>query len=111
MVVLFSYSGETQEMLDTLKAARHAGATVVSVTRYGPNRLSRAADYALFVASPETQFRIAAMSSRIAMMHLVDLLFSAYTAQAYDVAKPHLDNALLAVREMRGIRKGATKHE
>ncbi|MCL1796621.1 MAG: MurR/RpiR family transcriptional regulator [Clostridia bacterium] len=107
--VLFSYTGETQETLDALKAARRAGAATLSVTRYGGNRLSRAADIALFVAAPEKQVRIAAMSSRIAMMHLVDLLFSAYTAMAYDTAKPYLDKTLLAVLDRRGTRERSLK--
>ncbi len=109
VAVLFSYSGETSDMLDTLKAVRRAQALAVSVTRYGNNRLSRAADKALFVASPEGQVRISAMSSRIAMMHWVDLLFAAYTAQSYAQSKPLLDKTLLAGREKRSSQRDRSR--
>ena len=38
--VFFSYSGETEDMLDTLAVAKRGGAVTISVTRYGVNRLS-----------------------------------------------------------------------
>ncbi len=109
VAVLFSYSGETTDTLDTLLAVRETGAMAVSVTRYGNNRLARAADCPLYVASPEKQVRIGAMSSRMAMMHMVDLLFSAYTAQSFDITKPLLDKTLLAVHEKRDLQRGRSK--
>ncbi len=89
--VLFSYTGETGDTLDTLKAIRRSGATAVSVTRMGQNRLSSLADLALYVATSETLVRSAAMSSRMSMMHLVDIIFSAVVARSYEQYKPCLD--------------------
>jgi DNA-binding MurR/RpiR family transcriptional regulator len=40
--------------------------------------------------------RTGATSSRIAMLHIVDLLFSAVIAKEYDQAKTVLDRSLLA---------------
>ena len=111
VAVLFSYSGETLDILDTLKAVRKSGALAVSVTRYGPNRLSQAVDKPLYVASPENQVRIGAMSSRIAMMHMVDLLFSVLTARTYDHSKPYLDKTLLAGREKRESQRSRSKRK
>ena len=45
--------------------------------------------------------RSAAMTSRIAMMHVVDILYSAVAAQGYDRYKPFLDKTHLAGREKR----------
>ncbi|MDD3212236.1 MAG: MurR/RpiR family transcriptional regulator, partial [Eubacteriales bacterium] len=84
VAVLFSYSGETTDILDTLHEVQKTGATTISVSRYGSTRLSRAADIPLFVASTETIIRSAAMSSRIAMMHVVDLLFTGVATEAFD---------------------------
>ena len=88
-------------LLDTLSVAKKGGATTISVTRYGANRLSREADISLFVASSEMLVRSAAMTSRIAMMHVVDILYSAVAAQGYDRYKPFLDKTHLAGREKR----------
>lgn len=103
VAVLFSYSGETGDTLDTLEAIKRSGATAVSLTRMGHNRLSRQADIALFVASSETLVRSAAMSSRISMMHLVDLLFSAVAARGYEQYKPFLDRTHLEGKAKRRV--------
>lgn len=97
--VLFSYSGETSDILDTLAAAKRSEATTISVTRPGGNRLSRAADIALYVASCETLIRSSATASRICMMHLTDLLFSAVAARGYDQYKHCLERTHLEGRE------------
>lgn len=93
--VIFSYSGETRDALDTLAAVKRAGATAISVTRLGVSPLSRGADLSLHVASSENLVRSAAMSSRIAMMHLMDLLFSAVAVRGYQRYKPALDKTHL----------------
>jgi DNA-binding MurR/RpiR family transcriptional regulator len=96
VAVFFSYSGETSDTLDTLRVARQGGATVISVTKYAPNPLSERCDIHLNVASSEVAVRTGATSSRIAMLHIVDLLFSAVIAKEYDQAKTVLDRSLLA---------------
>lgn len=89
--VLFSYTGETADTLDTLKAIRRSGATTISITGLGQNRLSNLSDITLFIASSETLVRSAAMSSRMSMMHLVDIIFSAVAARGYEQYKLSLD--------------------
>ncbi len=96
--ILFSYSGETGDILDTMAAVQRAGAFMVSVTCVGKNRLSRQADISLYVAASEMLVRSAAMSSRISMMHLIDILFSAVAARGYEQYKPFLDRTHLEGR-------------
>lgn len=95
VAVLFSYSGETEDTLDTLAAARRSGAKVLSVTRFGQSRIAQGADIALFVPSGEMLVRSAAMSSRISMMHLIDLLFSAVATRGYEEYKASLERTHL----------------
>ncbi len=109
VAVFFSYSGETLDTLDTMQIARDAGATIISVTRYGSNRLSRAADIPLYVASSEMLVRSSAMSSRIAMMHVVDILFTGAATQAFDTYKPFLDKTHLAGRQKRRLQRERRK--
>ena len=98
VAVLFSYSGETRDILDTLEVIRKTGAAILTVTRVGKNRLNRYADIALYVAASEMLVRSAAMSSRISMMHLIDIIFSAVAARGYERYKPMLDRTHLAGR-------------
>lgn len=101
VAIFFSYSGETQDVLDTLFEARKTGATLVGVMRCGHSRLSRQVDIPLYVAATETLIRSAAMTSRIAMMHVVDLIYSAVVAQGYDRYKTYLDRTHIAGRDKR----------
>lgn len=107
--VLFSYSGETSDTLDTLASVRRSGALVVSITRLGKTSLSDRADIPLYVASSEVLMRTAAMSSRICMMHLIDIIFSAVAARGYEGYKPCLDRTHLegnAKRRIHNSNKG-----
>ncbi len=96
VAVFFSYSGETTDTLDTMQVAKQGGATVISVTKYAPNTLSERCDIKLHVASSEVAVRTGATSSRIAMLHIVDLLFSAVISLEYEDAKTVLDRSLVA---------------
>lgn len=96
VAVFFSYSGQTSDTLATLQVAKEGGATAISVTKYAPNSLSERCDIQLHVACSEVAVRTGATSSRIAMLHIVDLLFSAVVAQEYEQAKTVLDRSLWA---------------
>jgi len=96
VAVFFSYSGETSDTLATLQVAKQGGAATVSVTKYAPNSLSERCDIQLHVACSEVAVRTGATSSRIAMLHIVDLLFSAVISLEYGEAKTVLDRSLLA---------------
>lgn len=107
--VLFSYSGETTDTLDTLHEIQKTGATTLSVTRYGNSRLSRLTDIQLYIATTEMLVRSAAMSSRMAMMHVVDLLFTGAATKAYAQYKPMLDMTHLAGKEKRAAQRERRK--
>ena len=96
VAVFFSYSGQTADTLATLQVAKQGGATAISVTKYAPNPLSERCDIQLHVACPEVPVRTGATSSRIAMLHMVDLLFSAVISQEYEEARTVLDRSLWA---------------
>lgn len=75
VAVAISWSGETKDVVEAAKMAKSQGATVISITQYGKNRLSQCADIAFQLTSPETSIRIGAMGSRIAQLILIDILF------------------------------------
>ncbi|WAA66953.1 MurR/RpiR family transcriptional regulator [Microbacterium oxydans] len=75
VAIAFSHGGETTETLRALEVARDAGALAVAVTSVAESSLALAADIVLLTQARESPFRMAAMSSRIAQLALVDVLF------------------------------------
>ncbi len=75
VVVAFSHGGETVEVLRAVEIARDAGALTVAVTSAADSTLALACDVVLRTHANESPFRMAAMSSRIAQLVLVDILF------------------------------------
>ncbi len=75
VAIAFSHGGETAETLRALEVARDAGALAVAVTSAPDSPLALAADVVLLTHAHESPFRMAAMSSRIAQLALVDVLF------------------------------------
>jgi DNA-binding MurR/RpiR family transcriptional regulator len=75
VVVAISHGGETQEVVRGVEVARDAGALTVAITSVSDSALALAADVVLLTYAQESPFRMAAMSSRIAQLALVDILF------------------------------------
>jgi len=89
--VFVSNSGETPELLDALDLAKANGAKIIAISRYSKSTLVRAADVFLRISTPELTFRSAAMGSRIAMLNIIDILFTSVASETYDETKKYLD--------------------
>lgn len=77
VAVGISYSGDTQEIVDSLQTARAAGATTIAITNYSHSAVAEIADQVLLIASQEHILRSGAISSRIAQLSVIDTLFIA----------------------------------
>lgn len=75
VVIAVSHGGETAETVCAFEVARDAGALAVAITSVNDSTLALAADVVLLTHASESPFRMAAMSSRIAQLALVDILF------------------------------------
>ncbi|WP_462410685.1 MurR/RpiR family transcriptional regulator [Neobacillus sp. Marseille-QA0830] len=97
VVVGISFSGKTFEVAKILELANKKGAHTISLTKYGSSLVSDQADIKLYTsATREPTFRSGATSSRIAQLHVIDILFMCVASQAYEETVKHLD----ATREM-----------
>ena len=89
IAIFFSNSGKTTEILELATVARERKACVVAVTKDGTNPLAELPDFVPPTPSPELEPRSGAMSSRMAAMLVVDMLFTTLCNKNYDtVAKP-----------------------
>src|SRR5690606_23522658 len=96
-----SYSGETTETLDALSCAKAQGATTISITKYGANSLARRADIPLYASSLEEGMRRGDMASRIAQLHVIDILFTGLVSSTFDTYVPRLEETYVNVRKYR----------
>lgn len=70
-----SYSGETKEVAVAMEKAKKQGAKTISVTKFNNNTVSKTVDYPLYIPSEEEDLRIGAMTSRLATLAVIDLLY------------------------------------
>lgn len=91
VAVLFSYSGETRDTLETADVVKSTGATLITVTKFGKSSLSEMADIRLFTSSSESMIRSGPMGSRIGQLTMVDIFYTAVSSRLYEQIRPYLD--------------------
>lgn len=96
-----SYSGETPETIDALRCAKDSGAVTISLTQYGSNTLASMADISLFSSSLEEGMRRGDMASRIAQLHVVDILFTGMVSTGFEDFIPRLEGSYQNVQAYR----------
>jgi DNA-binding MurR/RpiR family transcriptional regulator len=93
-----SYSGETPETIQSLRCASEQGAVTISITRFGTNPLSSLAKVRLFTSSAEAGMRRGDMASRMAALHMVDILFTGLVSEHFHEYVPRLERSFQTVQ-------------
>lgn len=101
VAIALSWSGETREVLEAANLAKRNGAFLVAITRYGRVSLAQYADVHFGLSAPEMAIRSGAMSSRIAQMTMIDILFSCVVSRHYQETMPHLERTRRVVHAVR----------
>lgn len=101
-----SYGGETPETIDALRCAKDSGALTISLTQYGSNTLASLADISLFSSSLEEGMRRGDMASRIAQLHVIDILFTGMVSMEFEHFIPKLESSYQNVQLYRKQREG-----
>lgn len=92
VAILISYSGETKESIDIVDICKQKGTPTIAITRLKNSALSKECDYVLYVSATEPLFRKGAMSSRIAQLNIIDILFTGLINREYDDSIKQLIN-------------------
>lgn len=100
-VVLFSHTGTSRDLCDIAEIVRPEGATVISVTNHGTSPLTERADISLYTSSRETRYREESVSSRIAAMTIVDMLYVVIAMQSPEEQAAHRDKIRQAILRKR----------
>ena len=84
LAIIFSYSGQTIEMIECVKELKQNGTAVIAVTRLASSPIEKLADYVLNIAAIEPVFRSGAASSRLAQLDVFDILYESYISRHYE---------------------------
>lgn len=98
MVIAFSHSGSTRDVVDAVAVAKKAGAWVVGVTNHRQSPLARHAHAVVVTAAEETPFGSGGIPSVIAQLSVVDALFVGLCLKDYDRALRWLEKTAEGVR-------------
>ncbi|WP_100010345.1 MurR/RpiR family transcriptional regulator [Lentibacillus sediminis] len=98
VVVGISFSGNTPEAVKLLELAKKRKVKTLSITKYGSTLISPFSDIQLHTsAAKEATFRSGATSSRIAQLHVIDILFISLASREYDDTIKRLDETREAI--------------
>ena len=90
VAIVFSYSGQTEEVIKCMKALKDNKTPIIAITRCVETKVFQLADIKLYTTSNESLFRSAAMSSRISALNLVDILYTGYANSTYNYTTKQL---------------------
>lgn len=79
VIMYFSYSGSTRDMMETAKLAREQQGKVILVTRFPHSPGAELSDLVLQCGANENPLQSGSIAARIAQMYLLDVLFSEYS--------------------------------
>lgn len=106
VVIGISFSGKTKEVTKLLELAKYKNITTLGITKYGKSPVGSYSDILLHTsATKEATFRSGATSSRMAQLHVIDILFMCLASEEYEEIIKHLDETRDAIAFMGGSRK------
>ena len=96
-----SHSGKTLETYLGVKKAKEIGAKIITLTKLSDNTLSELADVKLHTLAEEVSFRSSAISSRIAQLTVIDMIFIGLTKKYPEKALEYIDMSSELVKELK----------
>ncbi|MFD1039747.1 MurR/RpiR family transcriptional regulator [Virgibacillus byunsanensis] len=98
VVIAISYSGETKEIIDTVKIAKQNQASIISLTGYGTNTVQNLSTINLYASPLEKSIRSGATASRIAQLNIIDILFTGLASLNFELSVDLLDKTREAIQ-------------
>jgi len=96
-----SFSGATFEVEKIIEMANEKGAVTISLTKYGQNPISELSQIHLHTSpAREANFRSGATSSRLAQLHVIDILFMSVASKQFETTVHYLDATREAIEEI-----------
>ena len=74
VVLLISETGETREIIKAARICKNRNITVIGITRFSNNTLSKYLNYTLFTCNDLSDSRLNAMTIRCSQLFIIDML-------------------------------------
>ncbi|MEX2461753.1 MAG: MurR/RpiR family transcriptional regulator [Paenibacillaceae bacterium] len=97
VAVGISVSGSTKDTVESLTLAKQSGATIICITHYARSPITKIADIVLLIAAKEGPLQGGALSSKIAQLHVIDILCTALSMNMKDKAIEYKEKTAKAV--------------
>lgn len=76
VLIFFSYSGATRDMMEALTEAKKRGVKIILITHFPNSPGAVLADVVLLCGADESPLQLGSVGARIAQLYLLDILFS-----------------------------------
>lgn len=93
VVFVISHKGDSSDIYNVVKMAKQKGIKVISLTRLADNPISSLANIKLHTVAEDVAFRSTAISSRIAQLFIIDVLYIGLVRKNYSEAKKYLESS------------------
>ena len=77
-MLFVSYSGATRDMMDTLRAAKAAGAKIILLTHYEDSPGAKLADIVLLCGAQESPLDSGSIPIKVAVLYVAEVLLLRY---------------------------------
>ena len=98
-VIAISYSGQSKDVVDTVKIAKKAGAKVVVITNFGQTPSGKNGGDVVLKSSQKQLLYGDAIFSRTTQMALIDMLYMGIILSDYEKYTHQLDKSSKVVRD------------
>jgi DNA-binding MurR/RpiR family transcriptional regulator len=99
VLVLFSVSGQTKDMIDLAKMAARQGVSLIVVTNYLKSPLAKFATALLYVVGKSSPLDSGSLVSKVSQLYIVDVLSKEILHQMGNSAEENLRRTALAVMD------------
>ncbi|EGL18816.1 MULTISPECIES: MurR/RpiR family transcriptional regulator [Paenibacillus] len=97
VVVGISSSGSTKDLVDAVRLAKQKGAYIICLTNHARSPIANQSDVVLLATAKETPLQGGAFSSKLAQIHLLDILSTAVAMQMKDQTYRALEHTAKSV--------------
>ncbi len=89
VILYFSYSGATRDMLEIVQLAKERKVKIILVTRFPKSPGAALADVVLQCGANESPIQMGSIAARIAMIFVVDMIFSEVCRRDLETCQTH----------------------
>ena len=97
LLIVFSHSGESREILDGIELARANGTFIATICSYEHSSAANASDCTILSSSFETRFRSDSLTSRIIQFAIIDMIYVSIVIKASPSMKENVNLTRIAV--------------